>query len=169
MKLYIEIILLVIIVVCIGYLFFYFSKTVIAPSTIQNLENKVCLAREATAEGLGNNCFYVELAKTQAERDKGLMNRSHLDQNKGMFFIFEKEGNHPFWMKNTLIPLDIIWLDSGKNIVYVAENVQPCKSLICPAINPNVKAKYVLEINAGIANNIGLKIGDKASVTVSGE
>lgn len=115
-------------------------------------ENEVCFK---------NNCFKVELAQNLEERNLGLMFRENMDSDKGMLFIFDEEGEYPFWMKNTLIPLDIIWMDENKEIVFINENFQPCKEDPCPTINPNQNAKYVLEINAGISKEIDLNIGDK--------
>ena len=94
------------------------------------------------------------------------MYRKELDKNKGMLFIFDKEGIYPFWMKNTLIPLDIIWIDSNDKVVFISQNVQPCKNLICPSIFPTVKAKYVLEVNAGVCQEIGLKVGDELTIDI---
>ncbi len=111
-----------------------------------------------------NFCFNVELAKTVGEITRGLMFRESLGANTGMLFIFEKEGAYPFWMKNTFIPLDIIWINSEKEVVFVSENTRPCKDeYFCLSINPGKNAKYVLEINGGIAEKVGLKIGDKMS------
>lgn len=106
------------------------------------------------------NCFFVEIADTPEKRTQGLMYQEKLDENKGMLFIFDKEGIYSFWMKNTLIPLDIIWLDENKEVVFMEKNAQPCQNE-CPAIKPDTKAKYVLEINSGLANKINLKINDK--------
>jgi uncharacterized membrane protein (UPF0127 family) len=75
-------------------------------------------------------------------------------------FLFPKSGDYPFWMKNTLIPLDMIWIDEGKKIVHVAANVPPCKADPCPSYPPNANAKYVLELAAGVAAKHGLKNGD---------
>ncbi|MDD5146456.1 MAG: DUF192 domain-containing protein [Candidatus Pacebacteria bacterium] len=108
----------------------------------------------------GGNCFRVELAQTEAERNKGLMFRDKLGPDRGMLFIFEQEGLYPFWMKNTLIPLDMIWINQNKEVVFIVENVQPCVQDFCPSINPDINASYVLELNAGTANKIGLKVGD---------
>jgi uncharacterized membrane protein (UPF0127 family) len=155
MKIYIEILLLVIIVVVLFYLSFGFVKTLFAPTTRQSLQNQICF---------GDHCFFVELAKTEAERERGLMNREELGKDKGMFFLFDKEGIYPFWMKNTLIPLDIIWIGSENKIVFIGHNVQPCKSLICPTTNPQIKAKYVLEINGGLSAEMGIKLGDTADI-----
>lgn len=107
------------------------------------------------------NCFTVEIAKTFAQQQLGLMNRQSLDGGKGMLFIFGKEDIYPFWMKNTLIPLDIIWIDENKNIVFIKEKAEPCKTASCPFIIPLAKAKYVLEINAGLVKEYGFVVGDR--------
>ncbi|MFA6981541.1 MAG: DUF192 domain-containing protein [Patescibacteria group bacterium] len=94
----------------------------------------------------------VEIADSQKKRTIGLMGRGHLDENKGMLFIFQNEAKHGFWMANTKIPLDIIWMDKDYNVVHVEQNVQPCTSKIlvnCPTYSPGSPAKYVLEVNAG--------------------
>jgi uncharacterized membrane protein (UPF0127 family) len=152
-----EIFLIVIVVIILISLFFYYAEVLQAPNIQRSLASSVCA---------GEKCFSVELAKTNAEREKGLMNRASLDKNKGMLFIFDKEGIYPFWMKNTLIPLDMIWADSNGKAVFISQNVQPCKSLICPSVIPTSKAKYVLEINAGICQKIGLKLGDELKINL---
>lgn len=96
-------------------------------------------------------CFNVELAETLEERQQGLMYRESLNQNSGMLFIFPKEDNYAFWMKNTLIPLDIIWINQDLEIVHV-ETAEPCKEDPCQIYDPNTNALYVLEINPGIIN-----------------
>ena len=92
------------------------------------------------------------------------MFRESLGFNKGMLFIFDKEGEHPFWMKNTLISLDIIWINQNKEIVFISENAQPCRKDPCRVIEPAEKAKYILEISGGISKEIGLSVGDKVSI-----
>ncbi|MCX6818375.1 MAG: DUF192 domain-containing protein [Candidatus Aenigmarchaeota archaeon] len=92
---------------------------------------------------------------------RGLMFREHLDEDKGMLFIFDREDIHPFWMKNTLIPLDIVWINESMNVVFTSKNTQPCGTGTCHDIIPAAKARYVLEINGGIADEIRLKAGDK--------
>lgn len=111
-----------------------------------------------------DNCFYVELATTPDEQSRGLMFREHLDPDRGMLFIFPKEDTYSFWMKNTLIPLDIIWISEEEKVVFISRNTQPCVELSCPMINPGEKAKYVLEVNAGVSDGIGLLIGDKVAI-----
>lgn len=114
-----------------------------------------------------NNCFKIELAITQEEQTSGLMFRKSLARNKGMLFIFNEEGFSSFWMKNTLIPLDIIWIDENKKVVFISENIQPCKEDPCPNIAPTQKAKYVLEINGGVSKEIGLKVGDRLKINIT--
>jgi len=140
---------------CLVYLFFYSANILLAPSSEKGLQPEACYNSPA-----GKNCFSVELARTTNEREKGLMYRTYLGQNQGMLFIFDKEDIYPFWMKNTLIPLDIIWLDNSGRVVFANENSQPCPADNCPSINPGVEAKYVLEINAGVAEELGIKTGE---------
>ncbi len=105
-------------------------------------------------------CFDVEIADSLSERKQGLMYREHLEENKGMLFIFDEQKIHPFWMKNTLIPLDIIWIDEQMEIVSIFPNAQPCKTEQCDSIRPLKKAKYVLEINGGMAAEKGIDVHD---------
>jgi uncharacterized membrane protein (UPF0127 family) len=115
-----------------------------------------------------SSCFYVELAKTREEQVQGLMFREKLEQNKGMLFAFNEEGDYPFWMKNTLIPLDIIWINSNREVVFISKNAQPCGEAECLSIDPGKQAKYVLEINGGLADRTGLKPGDALDFHVQG-
>ena len=114
-----------------------------------------------------NYCFEVELAQTPEEMSQGLMSRESLDEYEGMLFIFDREGDYPFWMKNTLIPLDIIWINDNKEVVFISENTQPCKEDPCLSVNPDKNAEYVLEINGNTARKIGLNIGDKLDFKLS--
>jgi uncharacterized membrane protein (UPF0127 family) len=115
----------------------------------------------------GSECFTVELARTPEEQSRGLMERLSLAKDSGMLFVFPNDGVYSFWMKNTQIPLDIIWLDSNRSIVFIKRNAQPCGTEECSTINPGKNAKYVLEVNAGVSDRIGLKEGDKASFEIS--
>ena len=108
----------------------------------------------------GQTCFLVEVANTPAEQVQGLMHMQSLDKNKGMLFVFEKEDVYSFWMENTLISLDIIWMDKDGKIVFIKENAQPCIDNDCPFVIPNALAKYVLEVNAGVVKEIGLEVGE---------
>ena len=154
MKKFVKFLFLAVAVLVLGYIFFYSAEVLFSPTSAQP---KACF---------GSNCFFVELAKTQAEQEKGLMFRQKLDENKGMLFLFQKEGEYPFWMKNTLIPLDIIWINDEHKVVFINENSQPCPVIgECPLINPGVSATYVLEINAGLAKKYWVKIGDDIDIS----
>jgi uncharacterized membrane protein (UPF0127 family) len=89
------------------------------------------------------------------------MFREHLDPDKGMLFIYPDEGVHYFWMKNTLIPLDMVWINGNREIIFISKDVQPCEISQCPLISPEQKVQYVLELNGGTSDKIGLAIGDK--------
>lgn len=117
---------------------------------------------------LKNNCFNVQIAETFWEQRHGLMFVKHLPADEGMLFVYDNEGIFSFWMKNTLIPLDIIWINSEKEVVFISENTQPCQSESeCFIIDPGKKAQYVLEINGGLVEKIGLRVGDKVSVNIN--
>jgi uncharacterized membrane protein (UPF0127 family) len=104
--------------------------------------------------------IFVEIADSPNERAKGLMFREKLDEDKGMLFIFENEDHRSFWMKNTYIPLDILWIDSKEKIVHIEKEVPPCETEKCPPYTSDAKAKYVLEVNSGWAEKNNVKIGD---------
>ncbi len=102
----------------------------------------------------------VEFAKTPEEWQKGLMNRSSFPKNFGMLFIFPDETNRSFWMKNTLIPLDIIFI-SSKGRVNEMTTLNPCQETeICQSYNSKTPAQYVLEINAGSTEKWKIMEGD---------
>ena len=101
----------------------------------------------------------VEIASDDATRAQGLMFRDQLAPDRGMIFLFTATGNYPFWMKNTLIPLDMIWIDEQKRIVAVKNNVPPCRADPCPSYDPAAFSRYVLEVAAGGAKRHGLANG----------
>ncbi len=106
-----------------------------------------------------DTCFSVEVAKTLGQRVKGLKFRKYLPEKEAMLLVFAQEDIQSIWMKDTLIPPDIIWINNEKRIVHIDKNVQPCKKISCPSITNNKKVRYVLEINAGLSNKLGIKPG----------
>ncbi|HEX6095818.1 MAG TPA: DUF192 domain-containing protein [Thermoanaerobaculia bacterium] len=102
----------------------------------------------------------VEIAADDEMRAQGLMYRDHLDPGKGMLFVFPRDDVFSFWMKNTRIPLDMIWVDSARRVVGIKENVPPCHVVNCPSYGPGVIARYVLEVGGGEAAKHQLKVGD---------
>lgn len=105
----------------------------------------------------------AELADTTEKRAKGLMFRDSLPKDRGMLFTFAEPGYWTFWMKNTRIALDIVWLDRNKQIVHVERNVPACRRTDdgCPQYQPNDEAMYALEIAGGMADQLKLKRGVK--------
>jgi uncharacterized protein len=102
----------------------------------------------------------TDLAIDDASRAQGLMFRDQLRPGTGMLFLFPKADEYPFWMKNTLIPLDMLWLDANRKIVAIHHDVPPCKTADCPSYPPHAIASYVLEVAGGVAKQHGLKVGD---------
>jgi uncharacterized membrane protein (UPF0127 family) len=95
--------------------------------------------------------YRVELARTPEEQAQGLMFRESLPENTGMLFLFSDNGVHRFWMKNTMIPLDMIWMDGGGKVQFVSADTPPCKADPCPSYGPDAPAASVLEIAGGRA------------------
>jgi len=104
------------------------------------------------------HCFSLEFANTPETRRQGLMHRDSLDQNTGMLFIFPTPKKARFWMKDTKMPLDIIWLSTQLKVIHIKHNATPFST---ESLIPPEKAKYVLEINGGIANKLGIQRGDQ--------
>ena len=102
--------------------------------------------------------FDIEIADDEFERQTGLMNRHTMDNKHGMLFIFDKEDYRYFYMKNTYIPLDLIYLDQEGKIVSFQLNAKPLDESSLPS---NIPAQYVLEINAGLAESYGLQVNDR--------
>lgn len=94
---------------------------------------------------------HVELAKTDAEREYGLMDRTKLPQGRGMLFIHDRAGRYPYWMYHCKIGLDIVWMDEGHHIVDLSPDTPPCKgkSNTCPSYGGHATSLYVLELPVG--------------------
>ena len=101
----------------------------------------------------------VEVARTEKTRALGLMFRTALPEDRGMLFIFEQAGLHRFWMKNTLIPLDMVWMDERKRIIHIEYQVPPCKLDPCAVYGPSADSLYVLEVISGVASREKLRPG----------
>lgn len=101
--------------------------------------------------------FIVELADEDGERAIGLMHRAHMDADRGMLFDFHTPRRVAFWMRNTFIPLDMIFVRSDGEIVHIIENVTPHSE---DTVGPDRPVRAVLELNAGRVKALGLRIGD---------
>src|SRR5262247_2150871 len=108
----------------------------------------------------GVHVFAVELASTPAEQAKGLMFRRQLPEGQGMLFDFHKEQPTSFWMKNTYIPLDMIFIRADGRILRIAENTEPHSTKI---ISSGGLARGVLEVIAGTAQKYGIQPGDRVA------
>ena len=106
--------------------------------------------------------FIVEVADDDTERARGLMFRDSLASDRGMLFIHEREEPQAYWMKNTKIPLDILYFDASRKLVSVQRDVPPCAlGNGCPSYPSEGSARYVLELNAGEAARLDLRTGDE--------
>jgi len=103
----------------------------------------------------------AELAVTDEERARGLMFRERINPDQGMLFVFAAEGVHSFWMKNTKIELDMLWLDRDRRVIHIEEDVPPCLEDPCPSYGPGRPALYVLELKSGSARAHRLMISDR--------
>jgi uncharacterized membrane protein (UPF0127 family) len=108
--------------------------------------------------------FVTEFATTDAAREKGLMLRTELASDHSMLFVFPDTDLRYFWMKNTLIPLDILYFDTDRKLVSMQLDVPPCKADPCPSYPSDRPARYVLELPAGTARRIGAIVGDELKV-----
>lgn len=108
--------------------------------------------------------FLAEVARSDAERARGLMYRAQLAKDRCMFFVYEEDGLHPIWMKNCLISLDVAWVAADGTVVEVAENVPPCSPLRgddCPTYGGTKPARHFVEFAAGTFRRLGLRPGDR--------
>ena len=123
--------------------FVYFFKRPIYPKDIGIIIN--------------GNDYFLEIAQNNKQRKIGLSKRNEICSNCGMLFVFDKEEKHSFWMKDTYVPLDMIWFNSDNQIVKIITSAAPNSETIYQNENP---AKYVIELNANESLKLGLKIGD---------
>jgi uncharacterized membrane protein (UPF0127 family) len=109
---------------------------------------------------IGNDYVSVEVVDSDEERQKGLMHREQLDENNGMLFIFETTRKLTFWMKNTLIPLDMIFISKDMKVINIL-TAEPCTQDPCTLYSSETAGKYVLEVNAGWSKTHNIKAGDE--------
>lgn len=146
-------------IVLFGFFLFALNSQSNTPSPVPS--QSLASSRACFASGA---CLELELARSDEERTRGLMLRTSLASDAGMLFLFESEENHSFWMKNTLIPLDIIWLGADSRVIGFEENVPPCTTSLCPLFSINKPSRLVLETNAGFAAKNAVQIGQLVSL-----
>ena len=122
-----------------------------------------CRAGEPWVEVAGQR-YYVEIADEPAEQARGLMFRNEIGANEGMFFIWRQPAPRAFWMRNTRIPLDIVYIGPDLEIVGWSLSTPPCRTRRCPSYPSGAPTQYVLEVNAGEMERLGVEIGDRIRV-----
>lgn len=110
---------------------------------------------------IGGITVKAEIANNFKLRERGLSGHIPLQEDEGMLFVFERSGVYGFWMKEMLFPLDIIWVNDQKQIVYIKKDARP--ESYPEAFTPDTSALYVLELSSGFSDRHNLKIGDKVS------
>ena len=116
---------------------------------------------------INEKIIFVELAITPEDRQRGLMERDLLEKDNGMLFVFSEEDAYSFWMKNMKISLDIIWINADGNVVYFVEDVPPCVQSPCQKYSPNVDALYVLEVNPGVIDVLGIEENTEVIISLN--
>lgn len=144
----------ILIIITIGYL--------IITDLFNTVPDKISIIKV----NLGDETFDLETAITHEEKIQGLMFVENMPRNNGMIFIYGGEGERFFWMKNTLIPLDMIFINFNKEIVEIKKNIQPCMEDPCEKYQSTTPAMHVIEINAGLSDELELSIGDKIDLNI---
>jgi len=124
---------------------------------------QACAATGPYVELKGHR-YTVEIAADDASRAHGLMDRTEMAADHGMLFVFDDDAMRGFWMKNTKIPLDMLFFDGDKKLVSIQHNVPPCVADPCAAYSSGAPARYVLELNGGESEKLGLTSGDPIEI-----
>ena len=139
-------------IVCAAALAWAAAAAFVAPARADPLEALTIGTRT------GDHAYSVEIAATPATRERGLMDRRFMPMDRGMLFEFERDGPVAFWMKNTYIPLDMIFIARSGAVTRIVDRADPLSETPIPSGGP---CAAVLELNGGVAAQIGLKIGDR--------
>jgi uncharacterized membrane protein (UPF0127 family) len=146
------------------YKFFFLAVFVVLAITFVIVFILPTFNKQPTACFNDNYCVNIEIKDTYEEREVGLMYRENLNENQGMLFVFEQPSRYTFWMKNMLIYIDIIYLDSNITIVDIFQKVPPCVEEPCELYTPSSEALYVIETKSGFSERHQLKIGQSVEI-----
>jgi uncharacterized membrane protein (UPF0127 family) len=113
---------------------------------------------------LKGSTYSIEIAEDNAAREHGLMDRESMPADHGMLFIFQDDAMRAFWMKNCKFPQDMLFFDAQRKLISVQRNVPACTADPCPAYSSGAPARYVLELNAGQAEKLGVHPGDELTI-----
>lgn len=121
--------------------------------------------RRAEVRFPSGRSFVAEIADTPLRRQEGYMFRREVAEQEGMIFVFPDSDFHAFWMRNTLVPLDMIWMDDDFMVIHIEPSVPPCKADPCASYGPPRRSRYTLEVRAGSAAREGLAVGDRLRIS----
>ena len=127
-----------------------------------SIESEIVIEASVTING---KTIEIEIADEPDERSRGLMFRESLTKDTGMLFLFDREDFYSFWMMNVNFNLDLIWINSNGNVVHIERDVPSC-FMNCPTYAPKEAARYVLELNSGVANELDLLVGSFVSINL---
>ena len=140
---------------------FFAVLVIFAPLRLAGEESALEVIEIRSASGVHK--VSVEVMRTPEQLERGLMFRKYMPEDRGMLFDFKSDAPIMMWMKNTFIPLDMIFISKDGTIANIAENAEPLSESIIPSNGP---IQGVLEINAGVSAKLGLKKGDKISASI---
>lgn len=124
-------------------------------------------SQESHVLKVGNISINVDIADTPALREQGLSGKISLSEDQGMYFIFDRPGIYPFWMKEMNFPIDIIWIDEHMSVVDITQNASP--SSFPQTFASRVPVRFVLEVRSGFIERYRVNIGDYTSLVPRGE
>ena len=140
--------------------FMFLLASLVIGGCIFSEDSSVCItSHQKNNLARDQTCFTVEIANTPDEHARGLMFRAALPPDEGMLFMFTEDAQRSFWMKNTVIPLDILFISQDFVITEVV-SADPCVEEPCAVYTSQESTQYVLEINAGLSNTYGITAGD---------
>lgn len=143
------------------FAFLFFQTKAAANSTVNPITSSTI---DIYFPAQPNFIINAELAQTPAQWERGLMFRTSMAADHGMLFVFPAEAPQSFWMKNTKIPLDMIFISAAGKIVDIKNDFQPCLAADCPSYTSAAPAQYALEINGGLAQKNSINIGDSLQI-----
>jgi uncharacterized protein len=167
------ILIILVVVIAAYFIYDYFSKKKETGLTVKSTEEQLNNIKEPQFVKQGELEFLkkdkkliskidIEIADNEAKSVQGLMYRKSMEENRGMLFVFSKAEEHSFWMKNTLISLDIIFVDSDKKIIKIHKHTTPLSTKGLPSGGLTL---YVVEVNAGYTDKFGISEGDMINFT----
>jgi len=119
---------------------------------------------------LGSGTFSTRVASTDAAREKGLSGVEKLSPNEGLLMVFDSDDKYGIWMKDMNIPIDILWLDKDKKVIFIVMDAQPeADNIDLKTYVPLSPARYVVELQSGAIKKAGITIGSEAEFEVEGE